>query len=85
MPKRKQGNRGRPPLSTEFFLEAEANVESQQCAVAQGSPGSRISDGEADGTYLLNTAEPETEVGVVLQACRGADPPLRPFQPTPAR
>ena len=45
----------------------------------------RISDGEAEVTHLLNTAEPETEVGGVLQACRGADPPLRPFQSTPAR
>jgi len=88
MPKRKQVNSGRPRLSTEFFLEAEANVEGQQCAVAQGGPRSGISDDEAEVTHLLNTAEPETEVGGVLQAYRGVDPPLRPlrpFQPTPAR
>jgi len=84
MPKRKQGNRGRPPLSTEFFLDPEANVQDQQCAVAQGPPRSSISDDEAEVTHLLDTAELETEPEDVLQACRGTGPPLWPFQPTPA-
>ena len=75
----KQVNSGRPPLSTEFFLRAEPNVEGQQCAVAQGGPGGHISDGEAEVSHLtFNTAEPETWV---LQVCGGADPPLQPFQP----
>ena len=43
-----------------------------------------MSDGEAEVTHLLKTAEPETEVEGVLQACRDADPPLQPFQSTPA-
>ncbi|KAN0075942.1 hypothetical protein V8E54_004814 [Elaphomyces granulatus] len=85
MPKRKQGNRGRPPLSTEFFLDPEANVRDQQCAVAQGPPRSSISDDEAEVTHLLDTAELETEPEDVLQACSGTGPPLWPFQPTPAK
>ena len=80
----KQVNSGRPPLSTEFFLRAEPNVEGQQCAVAKGGPRSHISDGEAEVSHLLNTAEPETEVEGVLQVCRSADPPLQPLQPMPA-
>jgi len=85
MPKMKQGNRGRPPLSTDFFLEPEASVQDQQCAVAQGPPRSSISDDEAEVTHLLDAAELETEPEDVLQACRGTGPPLWPFQPTPAK
>ncbi|KAN0082083.1 hypothetical protein V8E54_003381 [Elaphomyces granulatus] len=75
MPKRKQGNRGRLPLSTDFFLEPEANVQDQQCAVAQGPPRSSISDDEAEVTHLLDTAELETEpedaVSILRQVVKG--------------